>query len=65
MITLDTGSSTLSRLLGNGVGGFTPADPVDVGAMPTALELADLDDDGALDLLVAHDAELQVFLSNP
>jgi hypothetical protein len=40
-------------LLGDGAGGFALGDAIIVGRQPRRLELADIDDDGKIDLLVA------------
>jgi hypothetical protein len=40
-------------LLGDGAGGFVLGDAIMVGRQPRRLELADIDDDGKLDLIVA------------
>jgi hypothetical protein len=60
--------STVTILLGNGDGTFTPAtgSPVAVGSGPYALAVADLNSDGKLDLLVANqnDTSVTILLGN-
>jgi hypothetical protein len=62
------GDSTVTILLGNGDGTFTPAtgSPVSVGGGPYALVAEDLNSDGKLDLVVANqnDSTLSILLGN-
>ena len=61
------GDSTLTILLGNGDGTFTPApgSPVTSGKAPYAIAVGDLDGDGKLDLAVANmDNTLSILLGN-
>jgi hypothetical protein len=61
-------SNTVTVLLGNGDGKFHPApsSPVNVGAGPTAVAMADLNGDGNLDLAVANstDDKVTILLGN-
>jgi hypothetical protein len=45
-------------LVNEGDGSFLPGTPSDVAGMPAALEAADLDGDGAIDLAIARDDAL-------
>jgi len=58
---------SLTILLGNGDGTFTPAAPVPVGIGPESIVTADFNGDGKLDLAVANiqpPATVEVFLGN-
>ena len=61
-------TNTITVLLGNGAGGFTPAasSPFAVGASPSSVLIADVNDDGKLDLLIANsgDSTLSLLLGN-
>ena len=60
-------SNTVTVLLGNGVGGFTPAagSPFPAGTSPISLTSADFNSDGRLDLAVADaDGSVTVLLGN-
>ncbi len=59
----NSGSNSVSILLGNGAGGFTngPGSPISTGAMSNPVDIAagDLDQDGILDLVVAFGTTAQ------
>ncbi|MGH7332399.1 MAG: FG-GAP repeat domain-containing protein [Candidatus Rokuibacteriota bacterium] len=61
-------SFNVSILLGNGLGGFSPApgSPISVGRQPVAVAAGDFDADGNLDLAVvdAADANVTILLGN-
>jgi len=55
----------LSILLGNGKDGFAPPVPYDAGPDPTGLTVADVDNDGKLDLLIGNKfGDLLILLGN-
>ncbi len=62
------GSNTVTILLGNGDGTFTPASgsPIAVGTNPGAIAVGDFNGDGKLDLAVANqnDSTLTILLGN-
>jgi hypothetical protein len=64
----NAGSNTVSVLLGNGKGGFTPApgSPIAVGSYPYALAVGRFTADGNLDLVVANSVSntISVLLGN-
>src|SRR5262249_50912947 len=72
VVTANTGSNTLSVLLGKGDGTFQPALTIPVGHRPDAVAVADLTGNGVLDLVVADggtapnytDSDFQVLLGN-
>src|SRR6202044_3591454 len=59
-------SNTVSVLLGNGDGTFTPGTDLVTGKAPTGLTVADFNNDGKLDLAVTNqtDNSVTVFLGN-
>src|ERR1700674_4978892 len=65
LIVANSGSNTVSVLLGNGDGTFTEASgsPFAVGKQPSAIVIADFDSDGNLDFAVANkgDNSISVF----
>lgn len=54
------GSGAVTRLLGDGEGAFAAAANLAAGFVPSAVEVADLDRDGRVDLVVTDAAEPQV-----
>lgn len=68
LVTTNFGAGTVSVLLGNGSGGFTPAasSPLTVGASPRAIALGDFNGDGHLDLAVGtySPGTVEIFLGN-
>ena len=56
-VTPDVGSASLSVLLGDGKGGFSPAktSPIAVTSRPYFVALGDLDGNGTLDAVTTHD----------
>jgi flagellin-like hook-associated protein FlgL len=60
------GSNTLSIFVGNGNGTFGPQSTITCGSRPTVAELADLNGDSKLDLLVTDDNDnlLSILLGN-
>ena len=58
----NSGSASVTLLLGSGMGSFTPASnsPFAVGNSPYGLVAGDFDGDGKLDLAVANDADKSV-----
>jgi hypothetical protein len=68
VVTADSGSNSVSILLGSGNGGFTPAanSPVAVGHDPSFVAVGDFNSDGTLDLAVANfnDGTVTILLGN-
>jgi hypothetical protein len=54
----------VSVLLGNGDGSFQAAVPYDGGGLPAFVAIADVNNDGKLDLIVAHDSSVGILLGN-
>jgi hypothetical protein len=56
IVVANSGDNTLTVLLGNGSGGFTPAghSPFSVGGHPQSLAVADFNKDGKLDIVVVN-----------
>ena len=47
-------SASISVLLGDGTGGFAPAQPFATGSYPVALAIGDIDEDGNADIVTAN-----------
>ena len=63
LVVSNLNGDSLSILLGDGSGGFTSLDDVDLGTTPEDVAVADLDGDGAPDLVVADvDADSVILL---
>jgi hypothetical protein len=60
----DSGSGTVSLLLGNGDGSFAPRVPYRTSAAPYDVVAADLNGDGAPDVVTGGDGPLVVFLND-
>ena len=60
IVTANSGSNSVSVLLGSGDGSFLPKTDISVGSYPSAVALGDLDNDGNQDLLVAEQFNNQV-----
>jgi hypothetical protein len=61
-LLLPQGEPTVRTLIGDGLGGLTPGPSVIVGRDPESIELADLNADGTLDIVVA-DADDGVYVA--
>jgi hypothetical protein len=66
LVVANGGDNTVSILLGNGNGTFTPASPVPVGAFPFFTAVADFNHDGNTDVAVtnADDSTVSILLGN-
>jgi hypothetical protein len=60
----NSGSNTLSVLLGNGDGTFQAAQNYDTGANPHSVAVGDFNGDGKLDLATANAGDVSVLLGN-
>jgi len=58
----NSGSNTVSILLGNGDGTFTAGTPLNTGNQPGALALGDFNGDGIVDLAVADAADSRILI---
>jgi hypothetical protein len=67
ILTTDEDAATMTLLAGDGAGGFLFSATIPTGGVPVAVDAADFDDDGDLDLIVADIASdnLAVFLRTP
>ena len=66
LVIANYGSNNITVLLGNGVGGFTPASnsPFTVGTSPQSVVVGDFNGDGIPDLAVAFGGGVRVLLGN-
>jgi|SRR5580765_624326 len=64
LLVTNGGSNTVSVLLGNGAGAFTPQPDVPTGTTPRGIVVADLNGDGQLDLAVANQGSNDVSVLN-
>lgn len=65
LIVENTQADTLGVMLGNGTGGFGPASSIPLGARPVGVHVADFNDDGHPDLLVAIETKSKPRELNP
>ncbi|HXB62240.1 MAG TPA: MBG domain-containing protein [Acidobacteriaceae bacterium] len=65
-VIANTGSGTLTVMLGNGDGTFTAGTTINTGGQPTAVIAADLNNDGILDLAVVdnQNGKVLIYLGN-
>jgi hypothetical protein len=64
LLVANTGSNSVSVLLGNGVGTFRPATTYAVGAGPLSVAVGDFKGDGKLDIVTANQNNVSVLLGN-
>lgn len=54
LVTANQGNDTVSVLLGNGSGGFSPSTPLATGNSPRNLVVGDINNDKLLDVVVSN-----------
>ncbi len=59
LVVANAGQNRAAILAGDGAGGFAPARLVGTGARPRALQLADMDGDGDLNIVTASDGTIR------
>ncbi len=64
LVTANTGSGTVSVLLGHGDGTFEPNADYSTGVGPTSVAIGDLNGDGKPDLVVANHNTVSILLGN-
>jgi hypothetical protein len=62
VVALPSGTGKFVALMGDGAGGFTPLTAQDAGSSPISVRLSDLDRDGILDLIVASQFGLGLYV---